>query len=54
MDCGKVSFSNPVRQSLFEFSDCQQGGKPKADSAAVALKRIFPGVVRSFMLILSG
>ena len=46
VDYGNISFSNPVRQTLFEFEDCQNGGKPKADTAASALKRIFPGVVR--------
>lgn len=46
VDYGNISFSNPVRQTLFEFADCQNGGKPKADTAASALKRIFPGVVR--------
>jgi ubiquitin-like modifier-activating enzyme ATG7 len=45
LDSGKVSFSNPVRQPLFEFEDCLDGGKPKAEAAAAALKRIFPGVV---------
>jgi len=27
LDSGKVSFSNPVRQSLFEFADCLDGGR---------------------------
>ncbi len=45
VDYGKVSYSNPVRQPLFEFADCLDGGKPKAEAAAAALKRIFPGVV---------
>ncbi|PFX29993.1 Ubiquitin-like modifier-activating enzyme ATG7 [Stylophora pistillata] len=44
VDYGTISFSNPVRQTLFEFADCQDGGKPKAETAASALKRIFPGV----------
>ena len=39
-----MSFSNPVRQSLFEFDDCLDGGKPKAAAAAEKLRRIFPGV----------
>ena len=30
----KVSFSNPVRQSLYEFQDCLHGGKDKAEAAA--------------------
>lgn len=45
VDSAKVSFSNPVRQPLFEFDDCLNGGKPKAQCAADSLKRIFPGVV---------
>jgi len=44
LDSGKVSYSNPVRQSLFEFADCLDGGKPKAQAAADSLARIFPGV----------
>nr|XP_002119661.2 ubiquitin-like modifier-activating enzyme ATG7 [Ciona intestinalis] len=45
VDNGKVSFSNPVRQTLFEFSDCSTaGGRPKAIAAAERLKKIFPGV----------
>ena len=46
VDNGRISFSNPVRQTLFEFLDCQDGGKLKAEAAASALKRIFPCVVR--------
>ena len=46
VDSGRVSYSNPVRQPLFEFEDCLDGGKPKAEAAAAALKRIFPSVVR--------
>jgi len=44
VDNGVVSYSNPVRQSLFEFTDCVDGGKPKAATAAAKLKTIFPGV----------
>lgn len=44
VDYGSVSFSNPVRQPLFEFEDCLSGGKPKALRAAEALKKIYPGV----------
>ncbi|XP_065918994.1 ubiquitin-like modifier-activating enzyme ATG7 [Dysidea avara] len=44
VDNGKVSYSNPARQSLFEFDDCANGGKPKAETAAEQLKKIFPGV----------
>jgi ubiquitin-like modifier-activating enzyme ATG7 len=48
IDNGKVSYSNPVRQSLYEFDDCKLGGKMKAKVAAEKLKKIFPGVVSSF------
>ncbi|KAL1867544.1 hypothetical protein VTK73DRAFT_4096 [Phialemonium thermophilum] len=44
VDYGSVSFSNPVRQPLFEFKDCLNGGKPKALRAAEALRQIYPGV----------
>ena len=44
VDNGKVSFSNPVRQSLFTFDDSLNGGSPKAESAAASLQKIFPGV----------
>jgi len=44
VDYGNVSFSNPVRQPLFEFKDCLDGGKSKALQAAEALKQIYPGV----------
>lgn len=45
VDNGRISYSNPVRQSLFTFGDSLSGGKPKAEAAAEALKLIFPGVV---------
>lgn len=44
MDNGSVSFSNPVRQPLFNFKDCLAGGAKKAIRAAEALKEIYPGV----------
>lgn len=44
VDSAKVSFSNPVRQPLFDFDDCLEGGKPKAECAAKNLMRIYPGV----------
>ncbi|ATY66145.1 E1 -activating enzyme Gsa7p Apg7p [Cordyceps militaris] len=44
VDYGRVSYSNPVRQPLFEFEDCVGGGKPKAETAAAMLRRIYPGV----------
>jgi ubiquitin-like modifier-activating enzyme ATG7 len=37
--------SAQVRQSLYCFEDCLNGGKPKAQAAADALTRVFPGVV---------
>ena len=45
VDNSKVSYSNPVRQTLFQFKDCLNGGKQKAAAAADSLKEIFPGVV---------
>lgn len=44
VDYGSVSFSNPVRQPLFEFKDALNGGSPKATKAAESLKAINPGV----------
>ncbi|CAG9461675.1 unnamed protein product [Pedinophyceae sp. YPF-701] len=44
VDSGRVSFSNPARQSLFTFEDCLEGGKPKAKAAAAALRAILPSV----------
>ncbi|EAL87716.1 putative autophagy ubiquitin-activating enzyme ApgG [Aspergillus fumigatus Af293] len=44
VDNGNVSFSNPVRQSLFNFKDCLEGGARKATRAAQALSEIYPGV----------
>ncbi|KAH6901750.1 autophagy protein 7 [Coprinopsis sp. MPI-PUGE-AT-0042] len=44
VDSARVSFSNPVRQPLFEFEDCLDGGKPKAECAAENLKKVFPGI----------
>lgn len=46
VDNAKISYSNPVRQPLYEFEDCLAGGKPKALAAADRLQKIFPGVVR--------
>lgn len=39
-----MSFSNPVRQPLFNFTDCLNGGANKAYRAAEALSEIYPGV----------
>ena len=47
LDNSKVSYSNPVRQSLFNFEDCLEGGKAKAQAASEMLKKIFPGVKTS-------
>lgn len=44
LDSGHVSFSNPVRQSLYEFEDCLEGGKGKAKCASEHLKNIFPSM----------
>ncbi|KAL4252716.1 Ubiquitin-like modifier-activating enzyme ATG7 [Abortiporus biennis] len=44
IDNSTVSFSNPVRQPLFEFEDCLNGGRPKAACAADRLRKVFPGV----------
>ena len=44
VDNGRVSYSNPVRQPLFDFEDCLGGGAKKAVRASEALKRIYPGV----------
>ena len=51
VDNGKVSYSNPARQSLFAFEDCANGGKPKAETAAESLRKIFPGVVSLCILV---
>lgn len=44
IDNAAVSFSNPVRQPLFTFNDCLDGGAKKATRAAAALREIYPGV----------
>ncbi|KAI1005781.1 Ubiquitin-like modifier-activating enzyme [Podosphaera aphanis] len=44
VDNALISYSNPVRQPLFDFVDCLNGGSKKAPTAATALKKIFPGV----------
>ncbi|KAJ2745867.1 Autophagy protein 7 [Coemansia sp. BCRC 34301] len=43
VDSGHVSFSNPPRQPLYDFAD-SVAGRAKADAAADAMRRIFPGV----------
>ncbi|KAI9787542.1 MAG: Autophagy protein 7 [Geoglossum umbratile] len=44
VDNARVSFSNPVRQPLFGFKDCLDGGVFKAPQASKALTEIYPGV----------
>ncbi|KAF2495350.1 E1-like protein-activating enzyme Gsa7p/Apg7p [Lophium mytilinum] len=44
IDNANVSFSNPVRQPLFDFKDCLKGGVKKAQRAAESLEEIYPGV----------
>ncbi|KAL9252263.1 Ubiquitin-like modifier-activating enzyme atg7-like protein [Drosera capensis] len=44
VDNGRVAMSNPVRQSLYTFDDCLNGGGYKAAVSVEALKRIFPTV----------
>jgi ubiquitin-like modifier-activating enzyme ATG7 len=44
VDNASVSFSNPVRQPLFDFKDCLNGGVKKAQRAADVLSEIYPGV----------
>jgi ubiquitin-like modifier-activating enzyme ATG7 len=44
VDQGRVSYSNPVRQSLFVAKDCLGHGRVKAVAAAEALKDIYPAV----------
>lgn len=44
VDSGRVSYSNPVRQPLYTFEDCKDGGRDKAECAAEALKTIYPSV----------
>ena len=44
IDNGRVAYSNPVRQSLYAFENCANGGQIKAECAANALRQIFPGM----------
>jgi ubiquitin-like modifier-activating enzyme ATG7 len=43
VDAGTVSYSNPVRQSLYTFEDSREA-KTKAEAAAQRLKEVFPSV----------
>lgn len=44
LDCSKVSYSNPVRQSLYTFKDSSENNNFKSVIAAHKLKEIFPMV----------
>jgi ubiquitin-like modifier-activating enzyme ATG7 len=44
VDNAKVSYSNPVRQPLYDFKDCEDGGVRKAERAADVLMEIYPGM----------
>ncbi|CAF0967613.1 unnamed protein product [Adineta steineri] len=43
VDNSRISYSNPVRQTLFTFQDSCEN-KPKAQAAADALQKIYPGI----------
>lgn len=51
VDSGRVSYSNPARQCLFEFEDAEARAY-KSVAAAARLRKIFPGV-RSEGVVLS-
>ena len=53
VDSGRVSYSNPVRQSLFGIDDCKEGGKFKAKAAAEALRAIAGPDVRADGVVLT-
>uniref|UniRef100_A0A1S4H3N1 Ubiquitin-like modifier-activating enzyme ATG7 n=1 Tax=Anopheles gambiae TaxID=7165 RepID=A0A1S4H3N1_ANOGA len=42
VDCGHISLSNPIRQSLYRYEDTLNGGKPKASTVAERLLEINP------------
>ena len=46
VDSGVVSYSNPVRQSLYTWDDSREG-KSKAECAAQRLRDVYPGVQSS-------
>ena len=46
VDNGMVSYSNPVRQSLYKFQDCVEK-RYKAERAAEMVKEVFPGMTSS-------
>lgn len=45
IDNGKVSFSNPVRQSLYRHDHCINSNTYKATAAADVLREIHPEIV---------
>jgi ubiquitin-like modifier-activating enzyme ATG7 len=53
VDSGRVSYSNPVRQSLFGIEDCKEGGKYKAVAAADSLVAIAGPDVKSEGIVLT-
>lgn len=45
VDNSKISYSNPVRQNLYNFDDCAKpGGAYKAEAAAASLRRTHPTI----------
>lgn len=44
VDNSVVSYSNPARQSLYTERDCRDGGRPKCDAAAEALRAVSPAM----------
>lgn len=44
VDNARVRYSNPVRQPLYDFKDCEEGGVRKAERAADMLSEIYPGM----------
>lgn len=45
VDNAKISYSNPVRQTLYTFDDCTNSkGAYKAEAAAISLRRIHPSI----------
>lgn len=50
IDSGKVSYSNPVRQSLYRHEHCVNSNTHKALAAADVLREIHPDIVRQTVL----
>lgn len=53
VDSGRVSYSNPVRQSLFGVDDCKDGGRYKAIAAAESLVKVAGPDVKSDGVVLT-